>query len=133
MKRLTTDHPDGNFETIMNLVYGKDGWQYIRHGEKDMPTTDFCLGLCKEYRCDDIPPDLIDTEEKKDNLLCGCLDEMCPVATVYAALSGFGHVRDRLKMYEDKDELYRESNHIADDESGNWIVKHIVGMEENKD
>ena len=33
MNRLTTDHPQNNFETVMNLVYGKDGWQYIRHGE----------------------------------------------------------------------------------------------------
>lgn len=30
MNRLTTDHPQNNFETVMNLVYGKDGWQYIR-------------------------------------------------------------------------------------------------------
>lgn len=25
MNRLTTDHPQNNFETVMNLVYGKDG------------------------------------------------------------------------------------------------------------
>lgn len=101
MKRLTTDTPQDNFETIMNMVYGKDGWQYIRHGETDMPTTDFCLSLCRERGCDDIPPELIDTQEKKDELLCGCLYEMCPIATIYAALSGFGHVRYRLKLYED--------------------------------
>ena len=47
MNRLTTDHPQNNFETVMNLVYGKDGWQYIRHGETEMRTTDFCLMLCK--------------------------------------------------------------------------------------
>ena len=48
MNRLTTDHPQNSFETVMNLVYGKDGWQYIRHGETEMRTTDFCLMLCKE-------------------------------------------------------------------------------------
>lgn len=31
MKRLTTDAPDGNFETLLNLVFGKDGWAHIRH------------------------------------------------------------------------------------------------------
>ena len=31
MKRLTTDTPNGNFETILNFVYSKDGWAYIRH------------------------------------------------------------------------------------------------------
>ena len=51
MNRLTTDHPQNNFETVMNLVYGKDGWQYIRHGETEMRTTDFCLMLCKERGC----------------------------------------------------------------------------------
>lgn len=117
---------------MMNLVYSKDGWQYIRHGDKDMLTTDFCLGLCAEYGCRFIL-NINDTQEKKDEMLCGCLYDMCPIATVYAALSGFGHVRDRLGIYEDREEFYRKSNHIADDECGNWIVKHIVGMEENKD
>lgn len=37
----------------------------------------------------------------KDEWLCDCAFDGCPIATVYAALSGFGHVRDRLKMYED--------------------------------
>lgn len=49
MNRLTTDNPQNNFETIMNLVYGNDGWQYIRHGGTEMRTTDFCLMLCKEH------------------------------------------------------------------------------------
>ena len=36
MKRLTTDHPDGNFETVLNYVYGKDGVAYLRSdGERD--------------------------------------------------------------------------------------------------
>ena len=101
MKKMITDYPKNNFETVMNMVYDKDGWQYIRHGETGIPTTDFCLSLCMGYGCDDIPPSCIDTQEKKDELLCGCMDEGCPIATIYAALSGFGHVRHRLKMYED--------------------------------
>lgn len=99
MKRLTTDNPQNNFETAMNLVYGKDGWQYIRHGDKAMRTTDFCLMLCKERGC--VRLDEWVTEEEKDECLCDCLFEECPIATVYAALSGLGHVRSRLKMYED--------------------------------
>lgn len=62
MNRLTTDHPKNNFETLTNLVYGKGGWQYIRHGETEMIR--LCAhvwvydGLCKDdgkayftYRC----------------------------------------------------------------------------------
>ena len=103
MNRLTTDNPQNNIEVVMNMVYGKDGWQHIRHGEDGMPTVDFCLMLCKERGCT-TPDDYgADTNERKDEMLCDCAFENCPVATVYAALSGFGHVRGRLKMYEDAD------------------------------
>lgn len=55
--------------------------------------------LCKERGCVHLNEWV--TEEEKDECLCDCLFEECPIATVYAALSGFGHVRSRLKMYED--------------------------------
>ena len=101
MKRMTTDNPQSNFETTMNMVYGVDGWQYIRHGENGMPTTDFCLMLCKDHGCN-LPETITGgSQELKDEWLCDCAFDGCPIATVYAALSGFGHVRDRLKMYED--------------------------------
>ena len=99
MNRLTTDHPQNNFETVMNLVYGKDGWQYIRHGETEMRTTDFCLMLCKVRGCVALENPMSD--EEKDEFLCDCAFNGCPIATIYAALNGFGHVRARLKMYED--------------------------------
>lgn len=95
MNRLTTDHPQNNFETVMNLVYGKDGWQYIRHGETEMRTTDFCLMLCKVRGCVALENPMSD--EEKDEFLCDCAFNGCPIATIYAALSGFRHVRARLK------------------------------------
>lgn len=99
MNRLTTDNPQNNFETMMNLVYAKDGWQHIRHGDTDMKTTDFCLELCKARECE--PFEKCETDEEKDECLCSCLFDGCPIATVYAALCGYGHTRNRLKMYED--------------------------------
>ena len=101
MKRFTTDNPQNNFETMMNLVYAKDGWQHIRHGDTDMKTTDFCLELCKARECE--PFGKCNTDEEKDECLCSCLFDGCPIATVYAALCGFGHTRSRLKTYEDMD------------------------------
>lgn len=102
MKRLTTDNPQDNFETVMNMVYGKDGWGYIRHGEDYMKVTDFCLDMCKQYGCTEIAEDYANrSDEAKDEMLCDCVFEECPVASVYAALSGYCHVRSRLKMYED--------------------------------
>ena len=41
MKRLTTETPDGNFETMLNFVFSKDGWAHIRHdgNEGTVPLT----------------------------------------------------------------------------------------------
>lgn len=100
MYRLTTDTPFDSFEVITNMVYPKDGWAYIRHGEKDMPITDFCIMLCHLNDCG-CPPSPDDSEEYKDEHLCDCAIDGCPIASVYAALSGFSHIRSRLKMYED--------------------------------
>lgn len=103
MNKLVTDNPKSNFEVIMNMVYEKDGWQHIRHGENGMPTTDFCLMLCEDHGCVLSETITNGTQETKDEWLCDCAIDGCPIATVYAALSGFGHVRGRLKMYEDAD------------------------------
>lgn len=101
MNKLVTDDPKSNFQVIMNMVYGKDGWQYIRFGEEHMLTVDFCLMLCKERKCETPDTYGANTNERKDEMLCECAFDNCPIAAVYAALSGFGHVRGRLKMYED--------------------------------
>ncbi len=100
MNRLTTENPTTNFETMMNMVYAKDGWQYIRHGAEGMSTIDFCSMLCHQRECP-LRPEETATNEAKDELFYDCLFERCPIATVYAALCGYGHVRDRLMKYED--------------------------------
>lgn len=99
MNRLTTDHPKNILETAMNMVYIKNRWQYIRYGETEMQITDFCLRLCKERMCVKLKQHMSDME--KDALFCDCMFYGCQVATIYAALSGFGYVRYRLKRYED--------------------------------
>lgn len=102
MKRLTTDNPQGTVQTMMNMVYGKGGWQYIRYGEPNMATTDFALHFCKKFGCDVDEISRASDKEEKDEWLCTCDLEDCPVAAMYAALCGFGHVRGRLKKFEDE-------------------------------
>ena len=55
LPKMVTDDPKGNFEVMLNLVYGKDGWSYIRYSEDGtdgMPITDFCFKkLCPEFGC----------------------------------------------------------------------------------
>ena len=104
LPKMVTDDPKGNFEVMLNLVYGKDGWSYIRYSEDGtdgMPITDFCFKkLCPEFGCSELANQPM-TDEEKDELLFDCVFDNCPVATVYAALSGYGHLRDRLRKHED--------------------------------
>lgn len=114
LPKMVTDNPKGNFEVMLNLVYGKDGWSYIRHGERDMPITDFCLeNFCRNHGCN--VDSIIKSEDQqlKDEYIFDCVFDECPVATVYAALSGYGHLRDRLRKHEDamKVSTQEEENH----------------------
>ena len=102
MKRLTTDKPSGNFETMLNFVYGKDGWAYIRHDGKkaDVPLTGWAKKQCLEHGCDEFPET---TPEEIDQEICDCMMDYpgCPVALAYCFASQAVHMRGRLKMYED--------------------------------
>lgn len=102
MKRLTTDAPDGNFETALNYVYGKNGWAYIRHdGEhEDVMLTDWAKRQCKLRGCDEV---LTETPEEIDERLCDCMMDgpICPIALAYCFASQAVHMRGRLKKYED--------------------------------
>ena len=104
MKRLTTEEPQDNFETMMNYVYSKDGWAYIRHDgvHEDVPLTQWARRQCaaRGGADEDLPGD---TPEEIDEALCGCMMDCpdCPIALAYCFASQAVHLRDRLKRYED--------------------------------
>lgn len=102
MKRLTTDTPDGNFETMLNFVYGKDGWAHIRHDGKnsDVPLTEWSRKQCLGHGCDEYPAE---SEEEIDQTICDCMMDFpdCPVALAYCFAVQAVHMRRRLKQYED--------------------------------
>ena len=102
MKRLTTENPNGNFETMLNYVYGKDGFAHIRYvGEKDdVPLTEWAKAQCQSTICPEFPDD---TSEEVDEAICDCLMAFpdCPVALSYCFACQAVHLRDRLKRYED--------------------------------
>lgn len=104
LPKMVTDNPQGNFEVMLNLVYAKDGRSYIRYSEDGtdgMPITDFCFKkLCPEFGCSELANQTI-TDEAQDELLFDCVFDNCPVATVYQALCGYEHLRDRLRKHED--------------------------------
>lgn len=124
LPKMVTDNPQGNFETMLNLIYGKDGWSYIRYGNKDMPITDFCLKeLCPKFGCPEFADQTM-TAKEQDELLFDCVFDGCPVATVYAALSGYGHLRDRLRKHEDamKVSTQEDERDVESVRHGYWII-----------
>ncbi len=123
MERLTTDTPSGNFETMMNFVYGKDGWAYIRHdGEhEDIMLTDWAKRQCKLHGCDEV---LEETPEDIDQRLCECMMEapVCPIALAYCFASQAVHLRSRLKMHEDAMPIERAQELAQAEKDGRLVV-----------
>lgn len=102
MERLTHDNPQGNFETMLNYVFGKDGYAYIRSdGESDEPVllTDWARKQCAARHC--TAPD--GTSEEIDQAICDCamFSPDCPVFLAYTFACQAVHMRDRCKAYED--------------------------------
>lgn len=103
MKRLTKDNPQENFETMMNYVFGKDGWAHIRHdGEsEDVLLTEWAKEQCLNRDCTYMKG--LTIAKEIDETLCDCLmdGEGCPVALAYCFACQASHLRDRLKAIED--------------------------------
>lgn len=108
MKRMTTDRPQDNVQSTLNLFYIKDKETWIRGGGpapqyKDASLDDFMRRMIKEKHVDEkVPEDwkefsammaewLMDEPESETGLL----------ALLYAAAWGFAEIRERLKRYED--------------------------------
>ena len=101
MKRLTTDTPDGNFETMLNFVFSKDGWAYIRYDGKNenVSLTKWVKAQCSMNGCHVLSGE---TPQEIDEEICDCMvDFPCAVALAYCFASQAVHLRGRLKMYED--------------------------------
>ncbi len=102
MKRLTTDTPDGNFETMLNFVFSQDGWAYIRHdGETaTVPITQWAKAQCILHGCGEFSAE---TPQEIDEAICDCMMDFpgCPIGLAYCFAAQAVHLRDRLKTYED--------------------------------
>lgn len=105
MKRLTTDNPQGNFETMLNYVYSKDGVAYIRSdgATDDVPLHEWAKRECIARGCD---KSMGETMEEIDEAICGCAFDCpeCPIFLAYTFACQACHLRDRLKRYEDAEE-----------------------------
>lgn len=149
MKRLTTDTPQTNSETALNLFYAKDGQAWARGGggafaeNKDRTLYDYARMLIKQHKamieiCDD---NMELGEELTDCLWYGpgCIEGL--IATLYTTAWAFAEIRARLKQYEDEDERGllihlpdvpdRDRESIRDllaDAKAEWIHDPSVGL-----
>lgn len=108
MWRLTTDTPNDNVMTALNLFYAKDGETWVRGGGAapdypDITLFDFIRGVCGV-----LTPDL-ELPADNDNLSCLMADLLFDgsdettgiVAMVYMAAWVCAELRVRLMQYED--------------------------------
>ena len=99
MNRLTTDNPQGNFETMMNYAYAKDKNVTLRYGAgKD--DIDLCEYMETVANCQ------YDGLTAEDYMEGACLEcnRDCPFGILYAVSIQAAELRARLMEYENREE-----------------------------
>lgn len=96
LKRLTADNASGCTERMLNNIYAKDRRVVIRFTEDDRKDVDLCKYIAEKCKCNYSADDIIEL---------GCGDcQMCLYGTMYAACIQAAELRERLKLFEDKEE-----------------------------
>lgn len=121
MKRLTTDTPQDNIQTALNLFYIKDGWTWVRGGGAapeypDVSLCDYVRSMVKTHIPDSDVPDDDDQigDLMAEWLLEGVDTAEGMIATVYTAGWAFAEIRHRLKAYEDTELEPTDIDRIVD-------------------
>ncbi|MBQ6281494.1 MAG: hypothetical protein IJK69_05505 [Oscillospiraceae bacterium] len=97
MNRLTTDTPHGNFETMMNFAYAKNGEVWLR-GADDGQDAELCAYIAKRA----FNLELCGITNKDDVIeACGAGDCFCELGALFAAATQAAELRARLAVYED--------------------------------
>ena len=109
MKKLVTDDPQNNMEVMFNLAFVKDKEVWIRDSGpdgKDCTLVKFTEEICrKNPECnfeDCFPSELTDLADIGD-IFMDCSMSGCPIGTAYFIAVQAAELRERLRMYEDKD------------------------------
>lgn len=116
MKRLTTDAPKNNLESALNLFYAKDGEAWVLGGGPEPNYVDVTLfDYIRSAILNNLGPTMsnIGDDELKEVIseswiFDGNLTVEGLIATLYTAAWAFAELRERLKMYEDR-ESYMEN------------------------
>lgn len=95
-RRLTTDKPMGNFETMMNFAYAKGDNVVLRYGARKCDI-DLCEYMETVANCQFIG---LEAEDYMEGACLEC-DSNCPFGILYTVAVQAAELRERLKMYED--------------------------------
>lgn len=148
MKRLTTDAPKNNLESALNLFYAKDGEAWVLRGGTEPAYVDVTLfdyirsailnTLGPKTPILDLNDEEIGSVLSEGWLFDGNSTVEGLIATLYTAGWAFAELRERLKMYEDRDyELprfipYEERKKVYAKAIGTWgdWTQMVVAIEE---
>lgn len=97
MKRLTTDNPKNNTETMLNYAYAKDGQVFLRYGngEENINLCEYISQETEGKGCHPTPEEVMQG---------ACMECDCPFAILYWVAVQAAEIRERLKYYEDREE-----------------------------
>lgn len=102
LKRLTTDNPEKNIETLLNYAYAEDGWVKLRStgGEEGVDLCDYIEQQRRElgFDCGVFSTDVRDGACME----CDCVLAILNIVAIQAA-----ELRGKLKYYEDMEEQGR--------------------------
>lgn len=113
--RLTTDKPEDNVETALNLFYIKDREAFVRGGGpapdfKDISLNEYTRQLIRTHaQAEDADMD----DEELSMMMAEWVIEGPDtieglIATLYTAAWAFSELRERLKGYEDAEDQKKE-------------------------
>lgn len=117
MKRLTTDAPKNNLESALNLFYAKDGEAWVLRGGSGPNYVDVTLfDYIRSAILNVLGPSMsnLNNDELSEVLSESWLFDGNStveglIATLYTAAWAFAELRERLKMYEDREQEEREN------------------------
>lgn len=110
MKRLTTDNPQNNLQTALNLFFVKDGQAWVRGGGEypdypDVTLDDYIVSAIKHCATSPELFDMLDDgvigEVMADWAMEGNVSKEGLLGVLYQAGWAFAELRERLKKYEE--------------------------------
>ena len=96
MKKLITDNPQSNTETMLNYAYVEDKWVKIRGMEK--PFMQYIREQCQHQGCNLSELDDMETAENVTD--CAFSNPECPIFMLFTTATQAAELRGRLKEYE---------------------------------